>query len=220
MTRIRLINIFLINQINTDDSNDKKFKTSNELINLNELILDLFDNVLNNDNSNIDDNKIKTILDYNINDLLSSLSKEKTPQLGINKLEDFQIYSNIKRGNKFFPFILEFNILIYNIHNLFEFKKSKEKNEIFIRNLFNCYILFNNQNIIQQFEIDLFNSNCTISSSMEKDYISIKYKGALFLSSFRNPRDGINEFLFYLEFKDKSKFKYNEIKKINFNIDI
>ena len=220
MTKIRLINIFLINQVNVDDSNDKKFKTSNELINLNELLLDLFDKILNNDISNIDDNKIKTILDYNINEILSFLSKEKTPQLGINKLEDFQIYSNIKRGNKFFPFILEFNILIYNIHNLFEFKKSKEKNEIFIRNLFNCYILFNNQNIIQQFEIDLFNSNCTISSSLEKDYISIKYKGALFLSNFKNPKDGINEFLFYLEFKDKSKFKYNEIKKINFNIDI
>ena len=220
MTKIRLINIFLINQVNVDDSNDKKFKTSNELINLNELLLDLFDKILNNDISNIDDNKIKTILDYNINEILSSLSKEKTPQLGINKLEDFQIYSNIKRGNKFFPFILEFNILIYNIHNLFEFKKSKEKNEIFIRNLFNCYILFNNQNIVQQFEIDLFNSNCTISSSLEKDYISIKYKGALFLSNFKNPKDGINEFLFYLEFKDKSKFKYNEIKKINFNIDI
>ena len=219
MTRIRLINIFLINQINTDDSNDKKFKNSKELINLNELLLDLFDNILNNRTYNIE-NKIKTILDYNINEILSSLNKEKTPQLGINKLEDFQIYSNIKRGNKFFPFILEFNILIYNIHNLFDFKKSKEKNEIFVSNLFNCYILFNNKNNIEQFEIDLFNSNCNISSSLEKDYISIKYKGALFLSSFRNPRDGINEFLFYLEFKDKSKFKYNEIKRINFNIDI
>ena len=219
MTRIRLINIFLINQINTDDSNDKKFKNSKELINLNEFLLNLFDNILNNRTYNIE-NKIKTILDYNINEILSSLNKEKTPQLGINKLEDFQIYSNIKRGNKFFPFILEFNILIYNIHNLFDFKKSKEKNEIFVSNLFNCYILFNNKNNIEQFEIDLFNSNCNISSSLEKDYISIKYKGALFLSSFRNPRDGINEFLFYLEFKDKSKFKYNEIKRINFNIDI
>ena len=181
--------------------------------------MNLFDNILNNRTFNIE-NKIKTILDYNINEILSSLNKEKTPQLGINKLEDFQIYSNIKRGNKFFPFILEFNILIYNIHNLFDFKKSKEKNEIFVSNLFNCYILFNNKNNIEQFEIDLFNSNCNISSSLEKDYISIKYKGALFLSSFRNPRDGINEFLFYLEFKDKSKFKYNEIKRINFNIDI
>ena len=177
--------------------------------------MNLFDNILNNRTYNIE-NKIKTILDYNINEILSSLNKEKTPQLGINKLEDFQIYSNIKRGNKFFPFILEFNILIYNIHNLFDFKKSKEKNEIFVSNLFNCYILFNNKNNREQFEIDLFNSNCNISSSLEKDYISIKYKGALFLSSFRNPRDGINEFLFYLEFKDKSKFKYNEIKRINF----
>ena len=35
MTRIRLINIFLINETNSDDSNDKKFKNSNELINLN-----------------------------------------------------------------------------------------------------------------------------------------------------------------------------------------
>lgn len=219
MTRIRLINIFLINETNSDDSNDKKFKNSKELINLNELLLNLFDNILNNCNNNIE-NKLKAILKYNIKNLLTSIEKEKTPQLGINKLEDFQIYSNIKRGNKFFPFILEFNILIYNIHNLFDFKKAKEKNEIFLRNLFNCYILFNNKNVIQQFDIDLFNTNCTISSSLEKDYISIKYKGALFLSNFKNPIDGINEFLFYLEFKDKSKFKNNEIKKINFNIDI
>ena len=219
MTRIRLINIFLINETNSDDSNDKKFKNSKELINLNELLLNLFDNILNNGNNNIE-NKLKAILKYNIKNLLTSIEKEKTPQLGINKLEDFQIYSNIKRGNKFFPFILEFNILIYNIHNLFDFKKAKEKNEIFLRNLFNCYILFNNKNVIQQFDIDLFNTNCTISSSLEKDYISIKYKGALFLSSFKNPIDGINEFLFYLEFKDKSKFKQNEIKKITFNIDI
>ena len=219
MTRIRLINIFLINETNSDDSNDKKFKNSKELINLNELLLNLFDNILNNGNNNIE-NKLKAILKYNIKNLLTSIEKEKTPQLGINKLEDFQIYSNIKRGNKFFPFILEFNILIYNIHNLFDFKKAKEKNEIFLRNLFNCYILFNNKNVIQQFDIDLFNTNCTISSSLEKDYISIKYKGALFLSNFKNPIDGINEFLFYLEFKDKSKFKNNEIKKINFNIDI
>ena len=216
MTRIRLINIFLINETNSDDSNDKKFKNSKELINLNELLLNLFDNILNNGNNNIE-NKLKAILKYNIKNLLTSIEKEKTPQLGINKLEDFQIYSNIKRGNKFFPFILEFNILIYNIHNLFDFKKAKEKNEIFLRNLFNCYILFNNKNVIQQFDIDLFNTNCTISSSLEKDYISIKYKGALFLSNFKNPIDGINEFLFYLEFKDKSKFKNNEIKKINFN---
>ena len=219
MTRIRLINIFLINETNSDDSNDKKFKNSKELINLNELLLNLFDNILNNGKNNIE-NKLKAILKYNIKNLLTSIEKEKTPQLGINKLEDFQIYSNIKRGNKFFPFILEFNILIYNIHNLFDFKKAKEKNEIFLRNLFNCYILFNNKNVIQQFDIDLFNTNCTISSSLEKDYISIKYKGALFLSNFKNPIDGINEFLFYLEFKDKSKFKNNEIKKINFNIDI
>ena len=219
MTRIRLINIFLINETNSDDSNDKKFKNSIELINLNELLLNLFDNILNNGNNNIE-NKLKAILKYNIKNLLTSIEKEKTPQLGINKLEDFQIYSNIKRGNKFFPFILEFNILIYNIHNLFDFKKAKEKNEIFLRNLFNCYILFNNKNVIQQFDIDLFNTNCTISSSLEKDYISIKYKGALFLSNFKNPIDGINEFLFYLEFKDKYKFKNNEIKKINFNIDI
>ena len=219
MTRIRLINIFLINETNSDDSNDKKFKNSKELINLNELLLNLFDNILNNGNNNIE-NKLKAILKYNIKNLLTSIEKEKTPQLGINKLEDFQIYSNIKRGNKFFPFILEFNILISNIHNLFDFKKAKEKNEIFLRNLFNCYILFNNKNVIQQFDIDLFNTNCTISSSLEKDYISIKYKGALFLSNFKNPIDGINEFLFYLEFKDKSKFKNNEIKKINFNIDI
>ena len=219
MTRIRLINIFLINETNSDDSNDKKFKNSKELINLNELLLNLFDNILNNGNNNIE-NKLKAILKYNIKNLLTSIEKEKTPQLGINKLEDFQIYSNIKRGNKFFPFILEFNILIYNIHNLFDFKKAKEKNEIFLRNLFNCYILFNNKNVIQQFDIDLFNTNCTISSSLEKDYISIKYKGALFLSNFKNPIDGINEFLFYLEFKDKSRFKNNEIKKINFNIDI
>ena len=136
MTRIRLINIFLINETNSDDSNDKKFKNLKELINLNELLLNLFDNILNNGNNNIE-NKLKALLKYNIKNLLTSIEKEKTPQLGINKLEDFQIYSNIKRGNKFFPFILEFNILIYNIHNLFDFKKAKEKNELFLRNLFN-----------------------------------------------------------------------------------
>ena len=73
---------------------------------------------------------------------------------------------------------------------------------------------------MQTFEIDLFNSNLSISSSLEKDYISLKYKGSLFLSNYKNPKDGINEFTFYLEFKDKSKFKQNEIKKITFNIDI
>ena len=172
------------------------------------------------DNFNIIENKIKNILEFNIENILTTLKKEKTPQIGINKLEEFQIYSNIKSGNKFFPFILEFNIFIYNIHNLIEFKKSKEKNEIFLRNLFNCFILSKNKGDIQQYQIDFFNSNCTISSSLEKDYISIKYKGTLFLSNYRNPRDGINEFLFILKFKDKSIYKYNEIKTINFNIDI
>ena len=219
MTKLRLINIFLTKSLNIEDSNDKNIQNSKELYNLNDLLLTLFDNLLNNNYNDIE-NKIKKILEYNTNNILESINKEKTPQIGINKLEEYQIYSNIKRGNKFFPFILEFNIIIYNVHNLFEFKKSREKNEIFLRDLFNCFILSKNKNDIQKFEIDLFSSNCTVSSSMEKDYISIKYKGSLFLSSYKNPRDGINEFLFYLEFKDKSQYKQNEIKLINFNIDI
>ena len=219
MTKLRLINIFLTKSLNIEDSNDKNIQNSKELYNLNDLLLTLFDNLLNNNYNDIE-NKIKKILEYNTDNILESINKEKTPQIGINKLEEYQIYSNIKRGNKFFPFILEFNILIYNVHNLFEFKKSREKNEIFLRDLFNCFILSKNKNEIQKFEIDFFSSNCTVSSSMEKDYISIKYKGSLFLSSYKNPRDGINEFLFYLEFKDKSQYKQNEIKTINFNIDI
>ena len=219
MIKLRLINIFLTKSLNIEDSNDKNIQNSKELYNLNDLLLTLFDNLLNNNYNDIE-NKIKKILEYNTNNILESINKEKTPQIGINKLEEYQIYSNIKRGNKFFPFILEFNIIIYNVHNLFEFKKSREKNEIFLRDLFNCFILSKNKNDIQKFEIDLFSSNCTVSSSMEKDYISIKYKGSLFLSSYKNPRDGINEFLFYLEFKDKSQYKQNEIKTINFNIDI
>ena len=219
MTKLRLINIFLTKSLNIEDSNDKNIQNSKELYNLNDLLLTLFDNLLNNNYNDIE-NKIKKILEYNTNNILESINKEKTPQIGINKLEEYQIYSNIKKGNKFFPFILEFNIIIYNVHNLFEFKKSREKNEIFLRDLFNCFILSKNKNDIQKFEIDFFSSNCTVSSSMEKDYISIKYKGSLFLSSYKNPRDGINEFLFYLEFKDKSQYKQNEIKTINFNIDI
>ena len=219
MTKLRLINIFLTKSLNIEDSNDKNIQNSKELYNLNDLLLTLFDNLLNNNYNDIE-NKIKKILEYNTDNILESINKEKTPQIGINKLEEYQIYSNIKRGNKFFPFILEFNIIIYNVHNLFEFKKSREKNEIFLRDLFNCFILSKNKNDIQKFEIDLFSSNCTVSSSMEKDYISIKYKGSLFLSSYKNPRDGINEFLFYLEFKNKSQYKQNEIKTINFNIDI
>ena len=219
MTKLRLINIFLTKSLNIEDSNDKNIQNSKELYNLNDLLLTLFDNLLNNNYNDIE-NKIKKILEYNTDNILESMNKEKTPQIGINKLEEYQIYSNIKRGNKFFPFILEFNIIIYNVHILFEFKKSREKNEIFLRDLFNCFILSKNKNEIQKFEIDFFSSNCTVSSSMEKDYISIKYKGSLFLSSYKNPRDGINEFLFYLEFKDKSQYKQNEIKTINFNIDI
>ena len=219
MIKLRLINIFLRKLENNEDSTDKKINNYKDIINFNEEVLNLFDNILMNNIGGVE-NKIKNILECNIENILSTLNKEKTPQIGINKLEEFQIYSNIKSGNKFFPFILEFNIFIYNIHNLIEFKKSKEKNEIFLRNLFNCFILSKNKNDIQHYQIDFFNSNCTISSSLEKDYISIKYKGTLFLSNFRNPRDGINEFLFILKFKDKSIYKYNEIKRINFNIDI
>ena len=72
----------------------------------------------------------------------------------------------------------------------------------------------------EKFDIDLFNPDCKVSSSLEKDYICIKYKTPLFLSSLRSPRDGINEFYFILEFKEKTQYKYNEIKKIIFNIDI
>ena len=219
ITKIRLINIFLLITTNKDNLTDIKKNNSKELINLNDLLLLLLDDILM-DNKNDLQNKIKKILDYNINNIIKSLNKEKTPQISINKLEENQIYSNIKRGNKCFPFVLEFNIVIYHIHSLIEFKKEKEKSEIFLRNLFNCYILSNNKIDNKKFEIDFFNSNCSVSSSLEKDYISIKYKGSLFLSNYRNPRDGINEFSFYLEFKDKSSYKYNEIKKIIFNIDI
>ena len=219
MTKIRLINIFLIKATSKESSKDIKINNQKEIININELLLDLFDNLLIN-NKNDSENKIKKLLECNINNLITSLKKEKTPRIGINKLEENQIYSNIKRGNKCFPFVMEFNIVIYHIHYLFDFKKEKEKNEIFLRNLFNCYIRSNNETDDQIFEIDFFNSNCSISSSLEKDYISLKYKGSLFLSNYKNPKDGINEFSFYLKFKDKSKFKNNEIKKITFNIDI
>ena len=216
--KARLMNIFLLKAKNDENSDNIKIKNLEEIINLNESLLKLFDDLLIDKEKEIN-NKFKEIFDLNTNNkLLISLLNEKTPQISINKLEENQIYTNIKRGNKCFPFVLEFNIIIHYIHNLFEFKKEKEKNDIFLRNLFHCYIISNKD--MQIFEIDLFNSNLTISSSLEKDYISLKYKGSLFLSNYKNPRDGINEFTFYLEFKDKSKYKQNEIKKITFNIDI
>ena len=219
MTKIRIINIILVNCPNNENFNKDKNNKLKELIKLNQLLLNLFDNILNEDINDIDNQKNK-ILGYDIDKILTPFNQEITPQIIITKLEENQIYSNIKKGNKCFPFVLEFNIIIYHIHNLLEFKKEKEKSEIFFRNLFNCYILCNNKNDNQKFEINLFDSNCSISFSLEKDYISIKYKGSLFLSNYKNPREGINEFLFYLEFKDKSKFKYNIIKTIFFNIDI
>ena len=220
MTKIRLMNIFLLKAKIDENSNNIKINNLEEIVDLNELLLNFFDDLLINKEKEKEINdKFKKILDSNINNkLITSLKNEKTPQIYLTKLEENQIYSNIKRGNKCFPFVLEFNIIIYYIHNLFEFKNEKEKNDIFLRNLFHCYIISNKD--MQTFEIDLFNSNLSISSSLEKDYISLKYKGSLFLSNYKNPKDGINEFTFYLEFKDKSKFKQNEIKKITFNIDI
>ena len=217
MIKIRLINIFLNQSTNNENNIDKKFNNSKELIQINELFLNFFDNILINNIADLE-KEIKEIQKHDINNLILSLKKESTPHIGISKLEENQIYSNIKRGNKIFPFVMEFNIMIYHIHNLFEYKKSKEKNEIFIRNLFNCYIVSTNDK--QIFNIDLFNSNCSVSSSLDKDYISLKYKGAMFLSNFSHPKDGLNEFCFYLEFKDKYKYKNNDIRKLIFNIDI
>ena len=225
MTKFRLINIFLIKSVNNENSYNTKTNNYNELININSQIINLLDNILTNQyqytNTNII-NIISDIFKNDISNILKSLTliKEKTPQINIGKLEEYQIYSNIKRGNKFFPFVLEFHIIVYHIHNLFDFKKSKEKNEIFLKNIFNCYLILNGKEKQEKFEIDLFNPDCKISSSLEKNYICIKYKMALFLSNFRNPRNGMNEFHFILEFKDKSLYKYNEIKKIIFNIDI
>ena len=223
MTKIRLINIFLFKLINNDTiNNTTKSKNQKELINLNNKILNLFDNILTNENINIEDTTSE-IFKIDLNNILS-MCKDKTPHLSIDKLEEYQIYSNIKRGNKFFPFLVEFHIIIYHIHHLLDFKKSKEKNEIFLKNIFNCYIILNDKNKDkdkqEKFDIDLFNPDCKVSSSLEKDYICIKYKTPLFLSSLRSPRDGINEFYFILEFKEKTQYKYNEIKKIIFNIDI
>ena len=225
MTKFRLINIFLIKSVNNENSYNTKTNNYNELININSQIINLLDNILTNQyqytNTNII-NIISDIFKNDISNILKSLTliKEKTPQINIGKLEEYQIYSNIKRGNKFFPFVLEFHIIVYHIHKLFDFKKSKEKNEIFLKNIFNCYLILNGKEKQEKFEIDLFNPDCKISSSLEKNYICIKYKMALFLSNFRNPRNGMNEFHFILEFKDKSLYKYNEIKKIIFNIDI
>ena len=218
MIKIRLMNIFLIKSIN-DNIKNSKSNNFKEIININDKILHTLDNILNEQNYNIE-NQISEIISLNIDNIFSFLSKEKVPQLNINKLEEFQIYSNIRRGNKFFPFVLEFHIIIYHIHHLIEFKNSKEKNEIFLKNIFNCDIILNDKNKQEKFEIDLFQSDSKISSSLEKDYICLKYKTTLFLSNFKCPRDGINELFFILEFKEKSEFKYNEVRKIVFNIDI
>ena len=218
MIKIRLMNIFLIKSIN-DNIKNSKSNNFKEIININDKILHTLDNILNEQNYNIE-NQISEIISLNIDNIFSFLSKEKVPQLNINKLEEFQIYSNIRRGNKFFPFVLEFHIIIYHIHHLIEFKNSKEKNEIFLKNIFNCDIILNDKNKQEKFEIDLFQSDSKISSSLEKDYICLKYKTTLFLSNFKCPRDGINELFFILEFKEKSEFKYNEARKIVFNIDI
>ena len=218
MIKIRLMNIFLIKSIN-DNIKNSKSNNFKEIININDKILHILDNILNEQKYNIE-NQISEIISLNLDNIFSFLSKEKVPQLNINKLEEFQIYSNIRRGNKFFPFVLEFHIIIYHIHHLIEFKNSKEKNEIFLKNIFNCDIILNDKNKQEKFEIDLFQSDSKISSSLEKDYICLKYKTTLFLSNFKCPRDGINELFFILEFKEKSEFKYNEARKIVFNIDI
>ena len=56
MTKIRLINIFLFKLINNDTiNNTTKSKNQKELINLNNKILNLFDNILTNENINIED---------------------------------------------------------------------------------------------------------------------------------------------------------------------
>ena len=221
--KIRLINIFLIKLINNENTNDNnnKPKPNNykELINKNDQILKILENILINPDIDIEKN-ILEIFNIDINNILLSLFKEKTLQLIIDKLEEYQIYSNIKRGNKFFPFVFEFHIIIYHIHHLLDFKNSKEKNEIFLKNIFNCYLILNDELKQEKYDIDLFNPDCKISSSKEKDYICIKYKTALFLSNIQNPRDGMNEFHFFLEFKDKSTYQINEIKKIIFSIDI
>jgi hypothetical protein len=234
MTKIRLINIFLLKSSNNDTNNlganqnintnininnNSKIKNPLELINLNNQILNLLDHILDNQIINIEE-KVTELFKVDLNEILLSLNKEKTPHLNIDKLEEYQIYSNIKRGNKFFPFVVEFHIIIYHIHHLLDFKKSKEINEIFLKKMFNCYIVLIDKDKQNKYDIDLFNPDCKISSSIEKDYISIKCKTPLFLSSIRNQRDGINEFYFMLEFKDNSQYKYNEIKKIIFNIDI
>ena len=222
MVKIRLINIFLMKSSNKKNANNKTNNSNNnikDLMRTNEIILKIFDKILVEKMNDIENEKTE-LLKIDINSLLSNLSKEKTPTINIDKLEDYQIYSNIKRGNKFFPFVIEFHIIIYHVHNLLEFKKNKDKNEIFLKNIFECYFLLNDNNKLQKYEADLFKPECTISSSIEKDYITIKYKSPLFLTSIRNPRNGINEFLFILDFKDKSSYSCNNIRKIIFSIDI
>ena len=220
--KMRLINLFISNnenilQINL--TNQKQNNNFTQLIVLNNHLLLLLDTLLVNTNITIQ-KPIYELINYDLNSILLSLAKEKTPHLNIDKLEEYQIYSNTKRGNKFFPFVLEFHIIIYHIHSLIDFKKEKEKNEIFLKKIFDCYLILNDKDKKEKFEIDLFNPDCKISSSLEKNYICIKYKKALFLSNFKNPRDGMNEFSFYLEFKDKIGYNFNEIKSIIFNIDI
>lgn len=221
MIKIRLINIFLIKSSDKKNTNNKTNNSNNikDLMRVNEMILRIFDNILTNKINEIEREKTE-LINIDINSLLSNLSKEKTPKINIDKLEEYQIYSNIKRGNKFFPYVIEFRIIIYHIHHLLEFKKNKEKNEIFLKNIFDCYFLLNDKNKLQKYEADLFKPECNISSSFEKDYITIKYKSPLFLTNIRNPRSGINEFLFVLEFKDKSTYFCNDIRKIIFSIDI
>ena len=220
--KMRLINLFISNnenilQINL--TNQKQNNNYTQLIVLNNHLLLLLDTLLVNTKLTIQ-KPIYELINYDLNSILLSLAKEKTPHLNIDKLEEYQIYSNTKRGNKFFPFVLEFHIIIYHIHSLIDFKKEKEKNEIFLKKIFDCYLILNDKDKKEKFEIDLFNPDCKISSSLEKNYICIKYKKALFLSNFKNPRDGMNEFSFYLEFKDKIGYNFNEIKSIIFNIDI
>ena len=219
MNKIRLLNIFLIKSMINENKNNLKANNLKEIINLNNKLLNIIDNMIIEEKNNIQ-NEISAINSINIDKIVLFLSQEKVPQLKINKLEEFQIYSNIRRGNKFFPFVLEFHLIIYHIHHLLDFKNSKEKNEIFFKNIFNCYIILKDKNKQEKFEIDLFQSDSKISSSLEKDYICLKYKTSLFLSNLKNPRDGINELIFILEFREKSQYKFNEAKKLIFNIDI
>lgn len=200
-----------------------EFITEDNLFNFNKELIKLLERY--NDENYINDNNEAEIINLfeknNIfENFLSNYNTVKIPVVNINKLKDYQVYNDVKLGNKYFPFVVEFQILIYNIKNFLKTKNLTEKYIIYFQNIFNCYFVVNGE-MDKKFDVNLFGKDFKITLSKETDYVSIKGKYALFLSNIQKPKKGMQEILFILEFKDGEEQDRNNImKKLTFYADI